>query len=280
MNENRRAGAYNSSVKNIVERMSLMRLKSNGFTLIELVIIIAILGILAGIAVFKLASTNQDAAKNVCYTNRSILARFYQFKLAQGYSMDLQSFVDNPENYGQSFGIKPVCPYQGIYTVTNGKIGCSYEGHNADVVESGSTTSALTSNSLISTLKALSNLNIYENGIKLNGELKAALGGSFLAVEDNIVKMAFDNSYNGGILYWHTDTASSANQILFAGDASSDHSNWAAYLVIVNGVLYKSKLTNSNGSIKAANIAQMYQLSGTSLQARLDSNFTMVGKID
>ncbi len=57
--------------------------------------------------------------------------------------------------------------------------------------------------------------------------------------------MAFGNSYTGGTLYWHTDTASTTTQILFAGNANSDNSNWAAYLIVVDGVLYKSSLTNT-----------------------------------
>jgi general secretion pathway protein G len=48
--------------KNVVER---------GFTLVELLIVIVILGILAGIVVFAVSNLTEDAAKNACATEAS-----------------------------------------------------------------------------------------------------------------------------------------------------------------------------------------------------------------
>jgi prepilin-type N-terminal cleavage/methylation domain-containing protein len=46
----------------------------NGFTLIELLIVIAVLGILSGIAIFAVGSTKKDAASTACKTDFKSIA--------------------------------------------------------------------------------------------------------------------------------------------------------------------------------------------------------------
>jgi prepilin-type N-terminal cleavage/methylation domain-containing protein len=55
--------------KNIVEQ---------GFTLVELLIVIVILGILAGIVVFAVGNLTSDASKNACSTDVSTFKSAYQ----------------------------------------------------------------------------------------------------------------------------------------------------------------------------------------------------------
>ena len=55
--------------KNIVEQ---------GFTLVELLIVIVILGILAGIVVFAVGNLTQDASKNACQTEASTVEGAFQ----------------------------------------------------------------------------------------------------------------------------------------------------------------------------------------------------------
>ena len=164
--------------------LRIMQRGSKGFTLVELVVIIAILGILAGIAILKINSARADAAKNVCYTNRAIIAKAYQFALPMNATIDLQNFISQPESYGNYYIEKPRCPLGGVYTAVNGKIVCSHEGHNDEVTADKSATVELNSNNLILTIKALAGIDKdKKSGIQLNGELKEALNGVFLPVE-------------------------------------------------------------------------------------------------
>ena len=222
-----------------------MQRGSKGFTLVELSVVIAILSVLALVAIPRFTSARVESSKKVCYANRNMIARSYQIALTKDKSITLQNFSDHPENYGQYYANKPFCPSGGTYTATGNKIICSQEGHADEAAAESGITTSVTSNSLILTMQALAGLDKTEikSGMKLNEELKKALGGVFLPVEDYIIEMAFGEAYNGGTLTWRTDTASSTTQIFFAGDGGSDHSNWQAYLVVVDGVLYKTKAT-------------------------------------
>lgn len=52
-----------------------MRNKSRGFTLIELIIMIAILGIIASISFLRLPGLRSKAEENVCAANRKTVER-------------------------------------------------------------------------------------------------------------------------------------------------------------------------------------------------------------
>lgn len=67
-----------------------MRLKGEkGFTLIELIIVIAILGILAAIAVPMFPGTISESQKTVCATNRAILSGIYSAYIQNGGTFNL-----------------------------------------------------------------------------------------------------------------------------------------------------------------------------------------------
>lgn len=258
-----------------------MRLKSKGFTLVELSVVIAILALLVMIAVPNFTSAREESAKNVCYTNRVIIAKAYEMALAKGYSVDLQSFIDHPENYGEYYAQKPVCPLGGVYTAVNGKIVCSHEGHKDEVAAGSAATTEVTSNNLVLTIKALAGINKdRKSGIQLNDDLKEALDGAFLPVEDDIIEMAFGDSYKGSGLTWRTDSENKTT-IYFAGDGTDTWSGWKAYLLVVDGVLYKTtKVHSYRGEIEGANVASLNTLTGDQLAKALAKDFEVVGPID
>lgn len=258
-----------------------MQRGSRGFTLVELVVVIAILSVIAGIAILRIVSAREEAAKKACHTNRALIARTYQLALIKNSSIPLQDFIDDPLSHGTYYTFKPTCPSGGTYTASNGKIVCSQEGHSDEVVAVSGTTVEITSNSLLLTIKALAGITEKINsGKQLNEELKKALGGNYLPVEDYIIEMAFGDSYKGSGLTWRTDSESKTT-VYFAGDGTDTWSGWKAYLVVVDGVLYKTTKVNSfNGEIEGANVAQLNTLSGDALAARLAKDFEVVGPID
>ncbi|GAB4371692.1 MAG: hypothetical protein Kow0042_14610 [Calditrichia bacterium] len=100
-----------------------MRLKSDqyGFTLIELIVVIIVLGILVAIAVPKYVTMQDRASEAACQTNmRSIEAAFlmkYSKALANDLSTDFTSITLEGTDF--SAGSVPTCPLDGsAYTVT------------------------------------------------------------------------------------------------------------------------------------------------------------------
>ena len=95
--------------------------KSNGFTLIELIMVIAILGIIAGIAVPRLIGYKSMAEESVCGSNRKTVERIYLAFL-------VENDIDNEESIFNQFLIEnfdEICPVGGVITYEDEKVKCS-----------------------------------------------------------------------------------------------------------------------------------------------------------
>jgi general secretion pathway protein G len=138
--------------------MKAMRRDEKGFTLIELMIVIIILGVLAVIGIPKLMNSKQQAWAGVCLTNRSSLedaAERYQFDTdayptgtstesngGQALLLLAKTDADAPSGYNGPY-IKRMyyCPAStsaDTYTIkSDGQVTCSKIAEDDDDVGSG-----------------------------------------------------------------------------------------------------------------------------------------------
>lgn len=109
-----------------LHRTRMFKFDNKGFSLVELIVVIAILGIIIAIAVPRLVGYRSLAMERVCESNRDTALRLYEV------------FLQN-ENRGESsfnrFMIEnfdKICPSGGVITYEEGKVKCSLHKDTSD----------------------------------------------------------------------------------------------------------------------------------------------------
>lgn len=104
--------------------------KRGGFTLVELVVVIAVLGILAGIAIPRFMTQMELARKETCLANRTTLAKELAVVEAAGGNPQAY-FKEQINTVSKSTESRFHCPSNGVYTLAKDNIGvsCSLAEH-------------------------------------------------------------------------------------------------------------------------------------------------------
>lgn len=110
--------------KHKLEQVSRMAQKSDGFTLIELIVVIATLGIIVAIVTPSLSGFKSKAEDVACAANRKTLEGMYSAFLVEN-DINAESVFDQfiIENFDE------ICPVSGVIRYEDGKVKCSI--HNS-----------------------------------------------------------------------------------------------------------------------------------------------------
>jgi len=102
----------------ISEEMKMLKFKKNqkGFTLVEVLLVVVILGILAAVALPRFLTTRDESQRRTCQSNLSAMnAAIEEYQFMNGnwpanldaVTSDTSRFPDGP----------PVCPKNGVYSL-------------------------------------------------------------------------------------------------------------------------------------------------------------------
>jgi prepilin-type N-terminal cleavage/methylation domain-containing protein len=124
-------GERNSENLNIQRDMHIQRNGKSAFTLIEIMIVIAIIGVLAAIAIPNLIRSRLTTEKNACIKNlQEIEGAKQQWALEKHLNGGADTVIPEVDTYIK--GGSPSCPGGGRYTYgkINENVICTITGHS------------------------------------------------------------------------------------------------------------------------------------------------------
>lgn len=115
----------------------LKMLKNNekGFSLVELMVVVVIIGVLVAIAIPVYNRTTDRAERGACHANqRMIEGAASQHAMNTGKSINDVKIGDLDVYFNDG---TPTCPSGGTYDIKNGRASCSEHDHYSEALPSG-----------------------------------------------------------------------------------------------------------------------------------------------
>jgi prepilin-type N-terminal cleavage/methylation domain-containing protein len=108
----------------------------NGFTLVQMIVVIAILGILAGIAIPRFMEAKKESERVACLAHRKMIERSWRFAQSSGEYESFADFLDavktDEDVDNKYFHTDPLCPSEGTYSISEdgNYVVCSVSDHS------------------------------------------------------------------------------------------------------------------------------------------------------
>ena len=110
--------------------MKMFKKGEKGFSLVELMVVIVIIGVLIAIAIPVYRNTTESAELRACHANQRMIegAAFQYAMMNEGIDIEDVDEIDVLKDYF-SDGVLPKCPSGAVYSITDGKVTCGEPKH-------------------------------------------------------------------------------------------------------------------------------------------------------
>jgi len=115
--------------------LKMLKTGEKGFSLVELMVVVVIIGVLVAIAIPVYNRTTDRAEKGACHANqRMIEGAASQHAMNEDISIDEVGINDLDVYFNDG---TPTCPSGGTYDIVDGKVSCDKHDHYSEALPSG-----------------------------------------------------------------------------------------------------------------------------------------------